>query len=137
MGQPVAENKEQIPGSLKWEPIVLSSPECWFYNWQGGFLTKKTFRKATTLTCASRCALWWKEIFRCSKAARLRTIFQRTRAGFLLIGSSKLFENEQIDTMKYQHEKFILKRRGGNLPTKRTRPDTGKRRGSYQRNFLR
>ena len=96
--------KDKFPGELSWRPLISSTEDCWAFNWQGGFLTDEILQKGDYFDVNQPLVAMAEGKFPALYGNAPAAVSSR----LLLVGSSKLFENEQIDTTQYENEKFIL-----------------------------
>ena len=98
-------SKSAFPDTLAWRPLISSTEDCWALDWKGGFLSEDILHQGAYFDVKQPLVVMAEGVFpplapgadNDAKPSKL-----------LLIGSSKLFENEQLDSLGYDHEKFIL-----------------------------
>jgi hypothetical protein len=96
---------EKFPEGLAWHPLIRSTPDSWGYDWQGGFIPPDILKGGDYLDEGQPLAVLVEGVFPAVKGA----FSAPEKAGrLLLLGSSKIFANDQIEYDRYDHEKFIL-----------------------------
>lgn len=99
--------KDKFPKTLKWDPLISSTQDCWPLNWKGGFLTEDLLVGGNYLDVKEPLCVMVEGFFPNLYGLGKNNDSKKT-AKLLLIGTSKILENEQLDMTKYDHEKFIL-----------------------------
>jgi hypothetical protein len=99
--------KGKFPESLSWRTLIASSEDCWSIDWQGGFLSEENLQKGNYFDKKQPLCVMVEGVFPTVPAGSAAS-GEAKPGKLLLIGSSKLFDNGQLDTTKYDHEKFIL-----------------------------
>jgi hypothetical protein len=96
--------KDTFPSTLTWRTLISSTEDSWSLDWQGGFLEEDILHRGDYFDKKQPLCVLIEGSF-----PHLYNLTGAVKPGkLLLIGSSKLFDNEQLDTTRYDNEKFIL-----------------------------
>jgi hypothetical protein len=96
--------KNTFPPSLQWQPLISSSEDCWALDWKGGFLSEQILQGGEYFDKRQPLCVMIEGLF----PALYKNNPASAPGKLLLAGSSKIFDNNQLDTTRYDNERFIL-----------------------------
>jgi len=102
---------QKIPGAfpetLHLETLISSSEESWSIDWQGGFLSPDELARGDYFDVTQPLAVILKGDFPALDSKKTPSQYSGG-SELMLIGSSELFKNEQLEVVRYDHIKFVL-----------------------------